>query len=161
LKNLAIPLLSVLLLTGAKSAQNDQRTFQAIYDQFSAAIKAKDLDKVMSFYAPNVVAFDAFIPRQYVGAPAYRKSYEQFFAEYPGPATSEITDFHVSTAGNQAIAYGIDRWVVTGMDGKAVEVVFRFTNVFRKINGKWLAVHEHLSFPADPATGMADYLSKP
>jgi ketosteroid isomerase-like protein len=42
-----------------------------------------------------------------------------------------------------------------------VEVVFRFTNVFRKINGKWLAVHEHLSFPADPATGMADYLSKP
>ena len=39
--------------------------------------------------------------------------------------------------------------------------VFRFTDVLRKMNGKWLIVHEHLSFPVDPETGKADFLSKP
>ncbi|HEV7785554.1 MAG TPA: nuclear transport factor 2 family protein, partial [Thermoanaerobaculia bacterium] len=58
-------------------------------------------------------------------------------------------------------ARGIDRWVITGKDGKPLEVVFRFTDVLKKIDGKWLIVHEHLSVPVDPATGQADFLSKP
>jgi len=130
-------------------------------DRFRTAIEAKDLDTVMSFYAPNVVAFAAFIPRQYTGAAAYRKSYEQFFEGFPGPATSDISDVHISIAGNQAVMYGIERWVVTGKDNQPLEGVFRFTDVLRKTNGKWRITHEHLSLPVDPATGNADYLSKP
>jgi ketosteroid isomerase-like protein len=35
------------------------------------------------------------------------------------------------------------------------------TDVYRKIHGKWLIFHEHVSFPVDLATGQADVLSKP
>ena len=71
------------------------------------------------------------------------------------------TAIRITTAGALGLAYGIDRWVVTGKDGQQVEFVFRFTDAFRKTDGKWLVIHEHLSFPVDPVTGKADLLSKP
>ena len=95
----------------------------------------------------SLVAFDAFPPRQYVGATAYRKDYADFFAAFPGPAKSQASDVYVETSGPLGYARGFDRWVITGKDGKPLEVVFRF--------------HEHLSVPVDPVTGQADFLSKP
>jgi ketosteroid isomerase-like protein len=142
---------------------SEEQVIRAIYNRFSAAVASRDIDAIMSFYVPggSLVAFDAFPPRQYVGAAAYRKDYEQFFASFPGPAKSEASDIHIETAGTLGFAHGIDRWVVTGKDGQPLTVVFRFTDVLRKINGKWLIVHEHLSVPVDPVTGKADFLSKP
>jgi uncharacterized protein (TIGR02246 family) len=159
-------LFASLVLSGAAPRtdvmSSDERAIRAMYDRFSAAVQAKDLKTIMSIYSPDerIVVFDAFLPRQYVGAAALTKDYQDFFAAFPGPAKSEISDIHVSVAGTMAFAYGVDRWVVTGQDGKPVEMVFRFTNVLRKVNGKWLIVHEHVSFPVDAETGKADFLSK-
>jgi ketosteroid isomerase-like protein len=50
---------------------------------------------------------------------------------------------------------------MTDKDGKAAHLVVRSTDVWRKINGKWLIVQEHNSFPVDLTTGQADLLSKP
>jgi len=145
------------------NAATDEKTIRAMYDRFSTAVASKDINTIMSFYIPDesLVAFDAFPPRQYVGAAAYRKDYEDFFATFPGPAKSEARDIHIETAGTLGFSHGIDRWVVTGKDGQPLEIVFRFTDVLRKINGKWLIIHEHLSVPVDPVTGKADFLSKP
>ena len=115
----------------------------------------------MSLYAPDVVAFDAFPPREYKGAVAYRRDYEAFFAEFPGPVKSEISDLHIQVAGGVAFAYGVDRWTVSGKDGQPIVMVFRFTDVFQKTRGKWLITHEHLSFPVDASTGKADFSSSP
>ena len=133
-----------------------------MFDQYSIAVRSRNVGAIMAFYAPdnNLVAFDAFLPRQYVGAAAYRKAFEGFFATYPGPVTSEISDVRITTDGTLAFASSIDRWVATGSDGKPTEVVFRGTNGLRKIDGRWLIVHEHVSFPVDPVTGKADFLSK-
>lgn len=141
----------------------DEQAIRVMYDRYSAAVAAKDLNTIMSFYVPDetLVAFDAFPPRQYVGAAAYRKDYADFFAAFPGPAKSQASDVHVETSGPLGYARGFDRWVITGKDGKPLEVVFRFTDVLKKIDGKWLIVHEHLSVPVDPVTGQADFLSKP
>lgn len=164
----SLPIVAVLVcaLTGAglysrTSGSADEQAIRALYGRFPAAIAAKDLDAVMSLYTADVVAFDAFPPRQYTGAAAYRRDYEAFFAEFPGPAKSEIADLHIEVAGSVAFAYGIDRWTVTGKDGQPVAMVFRFTDVFRKTHGKWLIAHEHLSFPVDAATGKADFSSSP
>lgn len=158
---------SALLVSGCggsdDTAAKDEQAIRAEFDQFSVDVKSKDLDGIMSIYAADgsLVAFDAFPPRQYVGAAAYRKAYEGFFTAFPGPVTSKVSDLEVETDGDLAYAHGIDRWVATGADGKPVEVVFRFTEVLRKIDGNWLIVHEHLSLPVDPVTGMGDFLSKP
>jgi len=161
--------IAVLIATGVSSAtpkrglSSDEQEIRAIYDRYSGAVKSRNVDGIMAFYTSDsdLVAFDAFPPRQYVGAASYRKAYESFFAAYPGPVTSEISDLRITTNGILAFTSGIDRWVATGSDGKTTEVVFRFTNGLRKIKGRWLIVHEHLSVPVDPATGIADFLSRP
>lgn len=45
--------------------------------------------------------------------------------------------------------------------GPMMDFTIRSTNVWRKIEGKWVAVHEHNSFPANPVTGQADLKSAP
>jgi ketosteroid isomerase-like protein len=130
------------LRVDAQSA--DERTVRALYDRYLVAFRAKDIDKIMSLYLPNesLVVFDAVPPRQYLGAKAFRKDYEGFFAVFPGPNAGKFDELHVTAAGTLAYAHTI-------------------TDVFRKINGKWIIVHEHASWPVDPATGKADFLSKP
>jgi len=36
----------------------------------------------------------------------------------------------------------------------------RVTDVYKKIDGKWLVVHEHVSVPVDPTTNKPDMDSK-
>jgi len=151
----------IALRVDAQSA--DEKAIRALYQRYSDAFRAKDINKIMSVYVPDesLVVFDAVPPRQYVGAKAYRKDYEDFFAIFPGPNAGRISDLSVTTAGTLAYAHSIGTFVLTDKSGKQVTWVFRLTDVFRKLNGKWLIVHEHVSWPVDPATGKADFLSKP
>ena len=52
---------------------------------------------------------------------------------------------------------------LTGTDtkGQPVDVTVRVTDVYRKIKGNWLIVHEHVSVPVDLNTGKPDLSSKP
>ena len=52
---------------------------------------------------------------------------------------------------------------LTGTDtkGQPVDVTVRVTDVYRKIKGTWLIVHEHVSVPVDLDTGKPDLSSKP
>jgi uncharacterized protein (TIGR02246 family) len=139
----------------------DQRAIRTLYDHYTAAVAARNLDAIMVLYANDVVVFDAFLPRKYVGIAAYRKDYEDFFAAYPGPVKAQVSDLTITVVGSVAYAYGIDHWTVTDAQKKAADLTFRFTDVLRKKHRKWLIVHEHVSFPVDPSTGAADFASKP
>jgi hypothetical protein len=64
----------------------------------------------MGSYVPDesLFVFDAIPPRQYVGAKAYRKDLEDFFASFPGPVeTFEIADLNVVTNGNLGFSHSI------------------------------------------------------
>ena len=158
---ISVILSSVALHADAQS--NDEKAIRALNQRFTAAVKAKDVNMIMSVYIPDesLFAFDAIPPRQYVGAKAYRKDFEEFLGMFPGPIEYSISDLSITAAGTLGYSHRIDSWSLTDKAGKRVPLVFRVTDVYRKINGKWLIVHEHVSFPVDPATGKADMLSKP
>ena len=126
-------------------------------------MSAKDIDRIMSFYVPDesLFVFDCIPPRQYVGAKAYRKDFEDFLAQYPGPNKFEVSDLTVTTDGQLAFAHYVIHMTGVAKDGTKAEMNFRLTDCLRKTKGKWLIVHEHVSFPVDLATGKADLLSKP
>ena len=48
----------------------------------------------------------------------------------------------------------------TDKDGKTVNMILRITHGYRKIDGKWLIVHEHVSVPVDAASGKAVFESQ-
>ena len=55
------------------------------------ALNAKDIDGVMSLYAPNIVSFDIAPPLRYVGADNKRRAWQEAFAAYPGPSPTRYT----------------------------------------------------------------------
>ena len=151
------------LAAAADAKTDDQAAIKKLMIDLGAAIGAKDMDRIMSFYVPDetLFVFDSIPPRQSVGAKAWRKDFEGFFAEYPGPIKFEVSDLSVTTDGQLAFAHYVAHMTGAAKDGSKAEMVFRLTDCLKKIKGKWLIVHEHGSFPVDLATGKADLLSKP
>ena len=161
------PLLVSVILSGialhGDAQSNDEKAIRALQQRYLAAVRARDINMIMSVYIPDesLFVFDAVPPRQYVGARAYRKDYEEILALFPGPVKAEIADLAVTAAGALGFSHRIETWVLTDKNGKQAKFVFRVTDVYRKANGKWLIIHEHVSWPVDPATGKADFLAKP
>ena len=145
------------------SRANDEADVNASVQNLVAAVNARDINGIMAYYSPeeSLFVFDALPPRQYVGAAAYRKNWEGFLAAYPGSVHAEATDWKTETEGNLAYGHGIFRTTGPDKDGTPLDLTLRVTDVYRKVNGKWLVVHEHVSWPVDLTTGKADLSSKP
>jgi uncharacterized protein (TIGR02246 family) len=145
------------------SSANDEAEINASLQRLVAAVNAKDVSAIMAYYTPDesLLVFDAALPRQYTGATAYRKNWETFLAAYPGAVHAEVSDWKAETEGSLAYGHGIFRTTGPDKDGRPLDMTLRVTDVYRKINGKWLVVHEHVSWPVDLATGKADLSSKP
>ena len=117
----------------------------------------------MAVYVPDetLVVFDVVPPRQYVGWKAYKKDWEDFLALFDSAITVELTDLHVTTVRTLGYGHSIQRVTGRMRDGKTLDLTVRVTDVYRKVKGKWLIVHEHVSVPVDLATGKPDLESKP
>jgi uncharacterized protein (TIGR02246 family) len=142
---------------------DDKSEITAVEQRFIEGFKAKDVNKIMSCYTPDesLFVFDVAPPRQYVGAKAYRKDWEDLFAQYPGPIEADMTDLNVTADRTLGYAHLIVHGIFTDKDGKKMDTNVRTTDVFRKTGGKWLIVHEHNSVPVDFVTAKADLISKP
>jgi uncharacterized protein (TIGR02246 family) len=154
-------LLALVLCPPAKAdAQGD---IKALEDRFIAALKAKDLDAIMKVYVPDqtLFVFDVVPPRQYVGAAAYRKDWQEFLGSINGPITVELTDLDITADDSLAYGHSIQRVAGTDQHGKKLDLTVRVTDVYKKINGNWLVIHEHVSVPVDLDTGKPDLTSKP
>jgi uncharacterized protein (TIGR02246 family) len=142
----------------------DTAAIKALEDRFLAALKARDVNAIMAVYVPDesFLAFDATPPRQYSGAQAYRKDWEEFTGMFPGGIEADLSDVDVTVGGGD-VAYGhsIQHGIGTMKDGKKMEFTVRVTDGYKRVNGQWLIAHEHVSFPVDLATGKADLSSKP
>jgi ketosteroid isomerase-like protein len=114
------------------------------------ALRAKDIDSVMSFYAPNLVSFDLAPPLQYIGADNKRRAWQEAFAIYTGPFDYEVRDLTVTTHGELAFVHSLNHVSGAMANGHITDLSVRWTACFRRIDGVWLVVHDHVSVPADP-----------
>jgi len=148
---------------GTPARADARGDIKVLEDHFVAAFRAKDLDAIMNAYAPGqaLVVFDVVPPRQYVGAAAYRKDWQTLLDSFDGPITVERGDLDVVADRNLAYSHCIDHVVGTDKHGKKLDMTLRVTDVYQKIRGRWLVVHEHVSVPVDLDTGKPDLASKP
>jgi uncharacterized protein (TIGR02246 family) len=126
-----------------------------LLDGWVKALGAKDVDRIMSYYAPDVLLFDLQPPLQYVGAEAYRKNWEEWFRTFEGPIGLEIRNLNVTTADEVAFSHGLNRITGKRTNGEETDVWVRATVCYRKIGDKWLITHEHLSVPLYMDSGQA------
>ena len=121
---------------------------------WAKAISTKDIDRVSSLYASDIVSFDLTPPLRYVGADGKRRAWQEVFAALSGPVTYEVRDLNVTTNGELAFVHSLNH-ITTTLPAGRIETWLRWTACFRQIDGAWLVVHDHVSVPADPAQGKA------
>jgi ketosteroid isomerase-like protein len=112
------------------------------------ALRAKDVDSVMSLYAPNIVSFDIVPPLRYVGADNKRRAWEEAFAIFTR-FDYEVRDLNVTTHGDLAFVHSLNHVSGTLASGHITDTWVRWTACLRRIGGVWLVVHDHVSVPAD------------
>lgn len=147
----------------ASAPDADRAAIEALQKSYNEGFNAKDVDKIMSCYAPGkrLFVFDVAPPRAYAGWESYKKDWQEVFAAFPGPVTNVVSDLTINVVGTVAWGHSIQSGEFTGKDGKKAKLVVRTTDIYRKIKGKWLIVEEHNSIPVDLVTLKPDPLSKP
>jgi len=142
-------------MTTEKNKAVEEAKVRQQMDNFVKAFTAKDLNLMMSLFAPGMISFDIIPPLQYAGSDAYRKVWKETFALFTDPIHIGIRDLHVISNEDLAFSYCFLRLNATMTNGKKIDYWERLTCCFQKIDNKWLIVHEHVSLPADLKTGKA------
>jgi uncharacterized protein (TIGR02246 family) len=160
---LVLACVSLLWTPRAHTAPDDEAEIRELYDRWAKAARTHDVNAVMSIYPPGkvVVAYDIVAPLQYIGNDAYRKDYEEFFAQYEGPIDIQYRDLRIVAGDRVAFIHALERISGTLKNGQKSDVWTRATSGLRKINGKWLIVHDHISVPVDLDSGKALLNLKP
>jgi uncharacterized protein (TIGR02246 family) len=124
-------------------------------EDWAKAIRAKDIDGVMSLYAPNIVSFDIDPPLRCVGADGKRRAWQALFAAYSSPIAYEVRELNVTTQGDLAFVHSVNHVTGTLASGHITCLWLRWTACFRRIDGVWLIVHDHVSVPTNIEHGQA------
>ncbi|WAS92642.1 SRPBCC domain-containing protein [Nannocystis punicea] len=128
---------------------------RALYDAWSRATAAKDLDASMAPIARDVVSYEHEAPLQLVGVEAVREVCRRGLTATQGDVRWDVPDLRILVHGDLAVTWGLNRMHAQEPGQPPVESWSRGTRVFRKIDGAWQLVHQHVSFPYDPQTLQA------
>jgi ketosteroid isomerase-like protein len=125
-------------------------------------LAAKTLDEEMKCYdaSNDLTLYDVNTPREFDGPAAVRANFKPTYDNVSN-IKMQMSEERVMTDGNLALSTGIVHMTGTDKSGKAVDLSWRSTNVWRNENGTWKIVHAHYSFPVDVVTGRPDMQSKP
>jgi ketosteroid isomerase-like protein len=113
-----------------------------------------DIDKVLPLYADDAVVLDLFSPGVFQGKAQIRAGFAPQMAPVRSMArtTPEIT---VATDGQFGCAASQIAYDTVMKDGSTFKMNLRELDALKKIDGQWRVVQQHISFPVDPATMMA------
>jgi ketosteroid isomerase-like protein len=117
-------------------------------DALAQAIRDKDLERMLGFYARDVEVFDLRASLNVSGAGAYRNNLEHWFDSFEGPLGFELHNLRVAPGENAAFCHYLA--LVTGArpGGRTSGYWVRGTTCFERRDGEWLVTHEHISTPA-------------
>jgi ketosteroid isomerase-like protein len=125
------------------------------------AVCAKDIDAAVAACAPDVLLFDVINPLQYCGHGTARKRAAEWFASFKGPLGYELRDLTIDAGDDTAFSRSLNRVTATKLDGTNLDMWWRSTVCYRKIEDRWVVTHEHNSVPFDATNGQAALTLKP
>lgn len=155
---LAVLAISILLLPiAARSAPpSDEAQIRGILYRYAKAVHDRDIDGIMAMYdRSGVIAYDIVPPLQFSSYDSYKQDYESFLEQYRGPITITFRGMTIVTDGQIAFAYMLEHVVGLSKEGGEHNNWMRVTSCFRKMKGRWIDVHDHLSVPTDFVTGRS------
>jgi uncharacterized protein (TIGR02246 family) len=124
-----------------------EAVIRARVESLVEAIRNKNLDQVLSHYAPDVVVFDLLPPLDVRGSANYRRNFEKWFATMAGRIRYEMLDVTISADDTHAFVHCLSHVTGARTGGGRADYWVRVTSGWRKVEGQWLITHEHISMP--------------
>jgi ketosteroid isomerase-like protein len=124
-------------------------------EELASALRAKDIERVMTHYAPDIVSFDVGPPLRYSGGDHKQHAWRQALDAFAGPIGYDVRDLRIRVEGDLAIVHSLNHVRGTSTSGRSVGLWLRWTASLRRADGSWLIEHDHVSVPADLERGYA------
>jgi ketosteroid isomerase-like protein len=121
---------------------------RARIEALAQAIRDKNVDQLMTFYAHDVEVFDVRGSLNVTGAGAYRENFQGWFDSFEGPLGFELHDLRIVPGQNTGYCHYLA--LVTGARSttRISGYWVRGTTCFERRDGEWLVSHEHISMPS-------------
>jgi uncharacterized protein (TIGR02246 family) len=127
----------------------DARMLVALDSGWMRNVIAKNVDSLMTYYAPNAVSYGFGAPGK--GTDQIRALYTEMVKATVADPTIEPGGIEFSADGTMAYDHGTYSMTMTAPGGKPEKTKGAYLNVWQKIDGEWKLVAE-MSSPL-PATG--------
>lgn len=134
-----------------------RRQIEEVMAEWTAALCARDVERLLACYTDDAVSFDA-IPPFTDNVASLREKYLACFPCMPEGARCETRHLQLQVNGDLAFAHY--HWRLAGPvpDDPIVRTWLRSTAVWRRQAGAWRICHEHWSLPFDPESGKVVFL---
>lgn len=142
-------------MTTAVNNAIEGHKIRVLIDERIQAVRAKDIEGAVAASAPDLLLFDVVNPLQYLGQDTARQRAREWFSSFQGPLGYEMRDLTIDAGDDVAFSRSLNRITATTTEGAQLDMWWRSTVCYRKIDGKWIVMHEHNSVPFDAGSGKA------
>jgi len=134
---------------------SNKEEIEQLVRQQERAVQLKDIDGAMAHYREDVVSFDVVNTLEKVGIQACRERLVSWLSQFPSEFSYNVEQRSVIASDDLGFCYSFNhvKGVVAG--GDEIDMRWRSTTCFQKVQEQWMITHEHSSVPFDPETGKA------
>ena len=137
------------------SDPTSEREIRQLHEDWFEASHRKDLDASMAPISTSIVSYEHSVPLQCTSIDDIREECARGFELAGADFSWTVPDLRVVSDGDLAVAWGLNRMTDRRPDGTESTTWSRGTRVFERDGGRWRLIHQHVSFPLDPETGLA------
>ena len=139
-------------------------TIRGLLNSQAAAICNRDIAAATANYSFDVLIFDVVGPLQHPkGNSSVTNRLREWMGTFSGeaPVLFEITDPTIEASEDRGFSHSVNHVRASLAGGGILDMYWRETLGWQKIDGQWKIVHAHSSVPFNPSTGMASTGLKP
>lgn len=119
---------------------DNENQIEDLINNWAQAVRDCNMEGILANHSNDIVMFDVPLPMQSRGIDEYKKTWEYFYKFSPGGEKSfSLTETKIFCGEDTAFSHSLIQ---------VFDFTCRLTMGFKKINGKWMIVHEHHSAPA-------------
>lgn len=119
-----------------------------VLESFAEAVRNGVIDKIMSFYADDIVAYDMMPPLEFTTKASFKKAWQEYFTEqFMFPINYSFEKTRIDVAEDLAIVHTLIHLSGDTVHSAYMDNFLRCSMCLRQINGKWLITHQHNSVP--------------
>jgi len=138
-----------------------ENEIKAIIEKRVLAIKDRNVERKLVNFSKDVISYDVVGQLKYVGAEAIKNRLNEWLSTLDQIINFEITDVKINSTLEIAYCSSLNHINANTVSGNNLDMFWRETTCFKKMQGIWKITHVHSSVPFNAENGMASTGLKP